>query len=261
MTERVVVPGRRLGRNAPPPEKRTHALEMARYIAPLPTAPAALDLRAGIPSWPMFLNDRLGDCVIAACAHEREVLTRAASGTAQVVTDADVLAFYETQGYNPADPATDQGCDEMSVMNTWRKQGFAGESLYAYASVDVTNLPLVRTAAWLFYGLILAIELPLIAQSQDVWDAVPGPLSQIEPGGWGGHGVSLCGYDAGGFTVVTWGATKRMTVAFWQTYVDEAWALIPQDFEQLGTKPLDNGFNAAQLNADLLSVGAVDEGN
>ena len=261
MTEHVIVPGQRLGRLPNPPEKRARALSLEHYVAPLPQAPASLDLTPGIPSWPVYLNSTLGDCTCAAVAHMVEVFSREATGTAKLVEDSDVLALYETQGYRPGDPSTDQGADEMSVLDVWRRQGIAGETLYAYASCDPSKHDLVQTAAWLFFGLYIGIQLPVIAQGQQVWDAVPGPLSQIEPGSWGGHAVNVVGYDAGGLTVITWGATKRMTWAFWDTYVDEAWVCLPQDFEQLGTKPLDNGFNAAQLNADLVSVGAVDEGS
>ena len=255
--EHSVVPGKRLGRLPSPPEKIKSLFNMGTYLAPLPTPPPTLDASEGISNWGMMLNDKLGDCTCAGCGHALEVFTKVASGTEYVPPNSDVLKLYETQGYKPSDPSTDRGANEISVLSTWRKQGFSGHSLYAYASVAPSNLPLVKTAAWMFYGLYLGLELPLSAQSQTVWDVEDGPASQTDPGTWGGHCVWAVGYDASGVTVVTWGQLMKMTWAFWDKYCDETYALIPGDFENLGTQPLANGFNAAQLAQDLSQVGPV----
>lgn len=256
--EQIRVPGQRLGRIPSPPEHRERNLRLARYLPTLPAAPATLDLTGGITAWPMFLNDHLGDCTCAAAAHMLEVWGQQVDGTPKLVTDQDVLAFYERQGYVPGDAATDQGACETNVLETWRSSGLAGDTLYAYAEVDVSQHDQVRAAARLFGGLYIGILLPIVAQSQSVWDAVPGPLQEIEPDGWGGHAVNVVGYDAAGLTIVTWGAVKRMTWGFWDAYVDEAYACLPSDYDRLAGRALANGFNEAQLREDLLAFGAVD---
>ena len=103
----------------------------------------------------------------------------------------------------------------------------------------------------LFGGLYIGVSLPASAQNQDVWDVATGP--DAEAGSWGGHCVNVVGYDADGLTVVTWGATKRMTWAFWLAYVDEAYAILSNDFlTTAGQTP--NGFDLAALTNDLRAV-------
>ena len=85
----------------------------------------------------------------------------------------------------------------------------------------------------------------------DVWDVVQG--EDGEAGSWGGHAINIIGYDIDGLTCVTWGATKRMTWAFWAAYVDEAYAIISSDFlNQTGQTP--GGFDLQMLQADLRAV-------
>lgn len=249
--ERVVVPGRRLGRKPNAPEKRLQALALDDYLPALPPAPASLDLTTGIASFPVYANDVKGDCTCAAAGHMLEVWTRQVTGTPRLLQDSDVLALYDL-----VNGGIDAGASEMDVLDAWRHTGLAGDKLFAYAAVTPSDHQLVETACWLFSGLYLGIALPLSAQHQDVWNTVSRDIQgDSTPGSWGGHAVDVVGYDPGGLTVVTWGATKRMTWAFWDEYVDEAWALIPSDYQQLGSKPLENGFDLAQLEQDLAEVG------
>ena len=95
--------------------------------------------------------------------------------------------------------------------------------------------------------LYIGINLPLSAQCQTVWDAVSGPSG--EPGSWGGHCVIVSKYDEKSLTCVTWGAAKKMTNAFWDKYVDEAYAILGVDW--VGAKGSPDGFNLDQLRADL----------
>ncbi|HKD36500.1 MAG TPA: hypothetical protein VKB78_06855, partial [Pirellulales bacterium] len=54
----------------------------------------------------------------------------------------------------------------------------------------------------------------------------------------------------------TWGQLKRMTWAFYDAYVDEAYAILAQDFlSDVGKAP--NGFDIAALAADLEQVGQM----
>ena len=59
-------------------------------------------------------------------------------------------------------------------------------------------------------------------------------------------------YDQHGFTCVTWGALKTMTLAFWKEYCDEAHTLLAQDW--IVGKAAPSGFNQAQLLADLKAI-------
>ena len=111
---------------------------------------------------------------------------------------------------------------------------------------------LVRAAAWLFGGLYLGLQLPLTARAQATWDwtgALDGPA---RPGSWGGHAVDVVRYDEGALTIVTWGALKAMTWAFWDRYCDECYAILSPDFLAGGRAP--NGFDLDALKEDLTLV-------
>jgi len=88
--------------------------------------------------WGMMLNDRLGCCTIAAIGHAVQTWTANALGRELTVPDSSILEYYEKwDGYDPADPATDQGGVEIDVLNDWRQQGFGGVSLDAYVAIDL----------------------------------------------------------------------------------------------------------------------------
>jgi hypothetical protein len=228
----------RLGKRPRRHDVRT--LKLARYLTPsLPSAPARVDYSCGITDFGVMLNDQLGCCTIAAVAHAVQVWT-ANSGIEVSFPDSVILDYYKTwDGYDPANPATDQGGVELDVLNDWRQQGFAGQTLDAYAAIELgardsrfgirdtghgtarqkldvenpgsgvsgsgiresltPNPPsLIETAIWLFGGAYIGLELPLTAQTQEVWDlsADSSDSADSQPGSWGGHAVYLVAYDA-----------------------------------------------------------------
>jgi len=110
----------------------------------------------------------------------------------------------------------------------------------------------VHQSIALFGGVYIGLALPITAQNQDVWDVVPHGGANAKKGSWGGHCVFVPKYDQNGFTCITWGQLKTMTLAFWKEYCDEAHALLSQDW--LTAKGAPNGFNQAQLLADLKAI-------
>ncbi len=265
----------KLGKKAVRRDSRT--LKLARYLAPaLPAPPAAVDYSMGITDWGLMLNDQLGCCTIAAVGHAIQSWTRNALGRELTVPDSTILDYYEKwDGYNPSDPATDQGGVELDVLSDWRQQGFEGQTLNAFAAVELANgdagsgarANLIETAIWLFGGIYIGLELPLTAQAQDVWDIDPSAASaESAPGSWGGHAVYVLGYDGGdtgatagscpGFlTCITWGQLKKMTWAWFEKYCSEAYALISADWLKTnGVSP--SGFDLAGLEKDLATVTA-----
>jgi hypothetical protein len=246
----------KLGKLAARRDPRT--LRLAKYMpAALPAIPAAMDLSPLVPSWGMMRNDELGDCTCAAAGHLLMQWT-AAAGKPFSPSDADIVAAYSAiTGYTPDDPSTDRGAVEIDVLNFWKARGIAGHRIGGYAAVNHLDHAHVRAAAYLFGGVYIGVALPVCAQNQNVWD-VPGRVAKFfegddAPGSWGGHAVEVVAYDAEGVTVVTWGALKRMTWAFWDKYVDEAYAVLSQDFVN-GQGKTPEGFNLAELAADLLAV-------
>ncbi len=238
----------KLGRGAVKKDHRT--LRLGNYLTEhLPAPPNTLDWTKGTDQWGMMLNDVHGDCTIAAAAHAVQVWSTH-TGTETTVHDAIVLHYYEKwDGYQPGRPRTDGGGSELEVLNQWRKAGFDRHKLFAFTGVDYTDMRQVRQAIHLFGGIYVGLNLPASAQKQEVWDAVPSHNPHGKGGSWGGHAVFVPKYDERGFTCITWGKTKRMTIDFWREYADEAYALLSHDW--LTEKGSPAGFDLELLKADL----------
>jgi hypothetical protein len=208
--------------------------------------------------------------------HAVQAWSLGALGRELTVPDSTILSYYEVwEGYNPADPGSDQGGVELEVLNDWRQQGFDSIELDAYAAIGTrsgaeTPFPIlqVQQAIWLFGGLYIGVELPIRAQSQDVWDvAGEGPSDQR--GSWGGHAVYVVGYDTAPspeplptadcllptLTCITWGAPKKMTWAWFEKYCSEAYALVSKEWIE-ATGISASGFDLATLENDLALVTA-----
>jgi hypothetical protein len=241
----------RLGRKAIKTDTRT--LAFSDYLTPaLPPAPPTADWTKGIARWGMMLNETLGDCTIAGVGHAVQVWS-ANTGGMVTVPDATIERYYaEWDGYVPGDAGTDTGGIELDVLNDWRKQGFDGHALLAFADPNPASLVEIHQSISLFGGVYIGLALPLTAQDQDVWDVVPNGGANAQAGSWGGHCVFVPKYDQHGFTCITWGQLKTMTVAFWKEYCDEAHTLLGHGW--LTAKGAPSGFDQAQLLADLKAI-------
>jgi hypothetical protein len=230
-------------------------LRLAHYVdvSKLPLPPAALDLTRNVGEWPMYANDRIGDCTIAAAGHMIEAWTAAATGAAVEVTESSVLTAFDR--VKVVDPLTvEEGAIELDVLKDWRTHGVDRHRIAAFARVAVYDHALLRAAAWLFGGLYIGLALPLTAQTQDEWDWTGSLSGDARPGSWGGHAVDVVGYDDLALTAVTWGSTKKLTWSFWDRYVDEAYCILSRDFLDGDEAP--NGFDLEALRADLALVTA-----
>ncbi len=108
------------------------------------------------------------------------------------VPDAAFLTYYEQWvGYVAGNPSTDNGGIELDVLNDWQKQGFAGDTLMAFADPRPANLTEVHQSIALFGGVYIGLSLPLTAQTQDVWDVVP-KAAQTPGRAVGAATASLC---------------------------------------------------------------------
>ena len=241
----------KLGRKAVKHDSRR--LMLAKYLAAgLPAPPAFVDWTNGITQFGMMLNDSLGDCTIAGCAHAVQIWT-ANSASEVTLPDSTILAYYEQwDGYVSGDPSTDNGGVEESVLDDWRQSSFGGQILTAYADADVSNLTEVKQAVQLFLGLYIGANVTNQAMQTAgnpaiAWDQT-GDTSSA-----GGHCVYVTGYDDSYIYFVSWGQIYKMTLAYWNANVDEAHALMSPDL--LGSSGLSaSGFNSTQLLADLAEI-------
>ena len=236
----------KLGKRPARQDDRT--LRLGAYMAAevIPAAPVSVDYASEVTSWPMLANDVHGDCTCAAAGH-LVLGWSAREGHPKQVTDDDVLGLYGLVNHG-----VDDGAVCLDVLNAWRQTGLAGDQIAAYAAVDISQPAHLRAALWLFGGLYLGVQLPLAVQGADAWTVVPGSPG-CDPGSWGGHAVSVHGYDAEGLTVVTWGRTLRCSWEFLAAYCDEAYAVLDET-DWLGDVP---GIDLEQLRADLAAVAAL----
>jgi hypothetical protein len=250
MTSTAVAAGK-LGKLAVKTDVRT--LSLARYVDPsaLPNPPQVLDLADRVPEWPMYANDRVGDCTIAAAAHMIEAWTAESRGEPVEVSERSVLRAFEQ--VKLVDPQTgEEGAIELDVLKWWRHHGISRHRIGAFARVAVHDHDLVRAAAWLFGGVYIGLQLPLSARGRQTWDWSGSLSGDDAPGSWGGHAVDVVRYSPGSVTVVTWGRLQDMTWWFWDRYCDEAYAILSRDFLDHDQAP--NGFDLDALRADLALI-------
>jgi hypothetical protein len=250
---RKVVLGRR---HVSPPVVGPARLMARRHLESLPPpAPArdwikpAADLFGG--NFSMFLNDQLGDCTIADGPAHCSQIWSAAWGKKAVVSEAAVKRAYETVcGYVDGDPSTDNGGIETEVLGAWRRgiEGFA--RLDGWIPVNPANIDHVRKAIERYGVVYIGVALPLTAQDQTVWTVDLGGGARSEAGSWGGHAISLSAYDQSSFDTITWGQRQKMSIDWFLTYCDEAYApLCGTLWCPNGASPL--GDSVAALTTDL----------
>lgn len=237
-------------------------LRFAKYasLSDLPPAPLSKNWGEAVGiDLGMMGNDAVGDCTCAALAHAIQTWTANGSNIAlphgELELDAaSVLDMYsKITGYNPNDPETDQGAVELDVLRYVKRFGFSGLPIDAFVSIEPMNHDHVRQAIALFGGVYIGVALPISAQDQAVWTDDDRFDKSGAPGSWGGHAVWVPSYDVDGVTCVTWGGLQRMTWGFWDSYVDEAYALLSSVWAPPeGLSP--SGFKFAELSADLASL-------
>lgn len=267
MSSKTILPNgttRHMGRKravAPAPRLSFKSYLQGAGVA-LPTPPPSVDYSpaASAAISQMYLNDQLGDCVIAGMAHLVGLFTANAGQTPVVFTNAQLLALYSAiGGYVPGNPATDNGCNETDALNYWQNHGAPAGShqIAGWLAVDPRNKTEVMQALWLFENLIFGVELPdawlNVTGSGFTWDAgTPNPNN--------GHCFVGTGYDSTGVKVSTWGMLGTLT---WQALtVDvgpqaggELYVVLSQDMINRATAKAPNGFNWGALASDFAAIG------
>ena len=183
-----------------------------------------------------------------------EAWTAAAHGDAVEVTESSVLHAFDR--VKIVDPQTgEEGAVELDVLRTGARTASAGTGSARSRACSLLDHDLVRTAAWLFGGLYIGLELPISAQWQETWDWNGLALGRRSPGLVGRSRRSTSSATTRlGLTVVTWGRLKEMTWSFWDRYCDEAYCILSHDFLDGDQAP--NGFDLEALKADLALVTA-----
>lgn len=244
----------KLGKHPPVLDERTFSF--GKYLKPeLPTAPAAQNYGENVSSWPMYANDRYGDCTCAAAGHMIQNWTANAVGEV-TPPESSVVKFYEHFVGTP--PPPDEGCNMLQVLKYWRSNGLDTHKVKAFAAVETKDPVQAQDAIYLLGSLYIGVALPNFAVHGDML-AIPwtvpagGPVGDAAPNPENGHCIPAVAYDAHNLYVVTWGELKSMSWEFYEAYADEAYAVLSQDFiNAKGLAP--EGFDMAALEADLAGL-------
>ncbi len=235
------------------------ALRFGDYLkaTALPYIPTAYHWGSGVPQWPLYGNDVLGDCTIAAIGHHAGVWTFRESGTELIIPESEIVSAYSAvSGYIPGNESTDNGAVMTDVLKYWGTTGVGGSKIEAYATIEPQNNLDVEACIYLFGGCYIGLQMPITANAQTkhngTWSLVPGYKTNpdAQPGSWGGHCVPLIGYSKSALVTISWGMPLYMTWAFYNYYCDEAFAPLSSEWVASGSVA-PNHFDLAQLQVDL----------
>jgi len=215
-------------------------LDKLRELGPLPTEWDAHAAVHGVDDDFMFGNDEYGCCVKSAFAHQTLTFEKFEQGTLIDIARQEVIDEYLRES-----GGADSGLYLTLAMKDWRNHGleFGGKTytIYSYAGVDSKDHQQVKYAIYLLRGVIFGMQ---------VWETDMEQFRNNEP--WhltgnngsllGGHGVygfsyvdthhdcphCLTGWDEDGLTCMTWGEEQSMDWDFWDTRVNQVFAVVDQ---------------------------------
>jgi hypothetical protein len=253
----------RLGRLARTHDKRIpmlHTLMAGKAAEPVvPT----VDYTKGMPAnLGVMKNDTLGDCTCAAYYHAIQVWSFNSIQKLDSEPDVDVVDLYEQAcGYKPSQGGEGPGGNEQHVLTYILKKGApygtSGQQrhkMIAFVEIDVKNIDNIKRSIYDCGVSYIGFNVPqyIMPPGEDplqVWDVNPKGDNTIV----GGHAVVLAGYDANGARVISWGQYYTMTWAFFEKFVDEAYAIAdPEWITAKQTTP--GGLTIAQLEQAMQAL-------
>ena len=214
----------------------------------------------------MYLNDSLGDCVIAAMAHASGVLTgNATNGAPLILTAAQIDSLYSAiGGYVPGDPSTDNGCDIQTALNYWGVNGLLpstteAHKIQGYLAINPANISEIQLAIFLFENLIFGVDLPdswvnpFPSVSNFVW------TPEGEPDENNGHCFTGYAFNKLGVSISTWALEGLITYPAIAQYCassnqGELYTALSQDSIITAKSRAPNGFDWTQLLADFDAI-------
>jgi hypothetical protein len=276
VTNESRTPGK-YGRVAPDPEKPVLILE--RYLSsrgplklgglPDVSLDEDVDRASAVKDWPMYLNDRIGDCTIAGLAHMFGALSQYGKGTEAMFTDDVVQHVYSSiSGYDPNagppdDNPTDTGCQMSDVLKYAHHNGIPDTSgkVHKVAGYAKLGNPTNPTLVGQVLDVCGTAYTGIVAQS-----IIQREFSENKPFTWqkngeveGGHCIVLqrrhpkSQAKQGIYEYVTWGALARATSGFMAHAVEEAWFVVTEDWLNDKGDSVE-GLDLSQLLADMKYV-------
>lgn len=236
--ERIVQPGRRLGRL--PLKTTRNALNFSEFFnekfLQLPRKSAFWARKPALPQR-TFGNTEVGDCTRAKQAYASIRMERLERRRTIDITDEEVKRVYREGCVRNYGSDADNGMYEDDALNEWRNpettfRDTDGHPLTidAYLRINALNLTEVRAGLALSgaHGIAVCFNLPAAFAGMQRWDVPEGQalIGDFEPGTWGGHSMNMIGYDDKGEIALvddTWGEGPReVTYRAMAACMDEA---------------------------------------
>lgn len=203
--------------------------------------------------WGMMNNWTLSDCTCAAAGHMIECWTSNSYKEHIIHNKAIMVAYSAISGYDAVTGKNNIPVYISDALKYWRKTGVGNHKIKFYATINYKSHNLVRATIYLFGGIYVGLDLPNTIKGQEIWTVMPGKLKgDSARGSFGGHAVNVVAYDKNYITCISWGKIKRMTWQFWDTYCDELYAIISEDFFNENKNPL--GLEISKLELSLLRL-------
>lgn len=216
----------------------------------LPTPDLTVGYQADVTSWPMALNDQLGDCTIAGIEHVLEVHAAEVKQTFPYPGDDATRTTYTGLTGGP-----DTGLLLSTVINAGSTTGLFGHKVVGAAQIVADNVVSLKQSIDFWGAAYAGVNCPDSAQQQfnpdgtGIWRVVPDATVE------GGHCIIFVGYDQQYLYAVTWGGIVRVEWHWWSVYGTQAFALITDFFVDVGHGPT-NSLDLAAMQSDLQALAA-----
>ncbi len=251
--------------------KVANFVDAEHVLANLPDEPDTWTWAQGIREpFPVFLNDRLGDCTCATQAQE-ELVQSYRTGSPEMPSDDSVLEMFRATGVEQG-LGDDDGRYHEGVLSYRKRVGLkqadgSYEKILGYAAVNWLDRDEIRAAGYLFGGLQLCVALPESAYYQMAWaqrnNVRPRWVTNRNlpdgtkcagswaPGSWGGHAIYVPAAMDIGYSLMTWGRRHYFTGAWLKAYGSEMYVTVSEDWSR---KPAPSGFDRDGLLNLLASL-------
>lgn len=196
-------------------------------------------------NYPMDKNDVAGDCVVAGLDHALQTISAALGVQRSNWTDAQILAYYQTQNPGFKSWADGGGANDGGMdIQTFLEYLVAHKVILAFGRIDHTSEDEMKAAVYLGVAIVTGEDLEVAQQTQTVWD-------YKASNEWGGHCTCTVGYSGSPDrqACVTWGGVTEMTQAFISRQLSEAWFVLTQ--AHVDHPAFRAGFDVAAFSAAI----------
>ena len=208
-------------------------------------------------NWSSFGNLKINNCTCAAAGHLIMTWTANIGRVRKPTTKSIVAAYTDITGFNPKTDGVGEPVEAIKALKYWRKHGINERTIISFAKLSFRNREQLKQAIYLYGGCYVGLNLPKSAEKQynesKKWTVPRSGTSGVgEPGTWIGHALLITGYSKNELNAVTWGKEIVMSIDFWETYVDESYAIFSEDFIKDNHTPTKINVNILRKDIETL---------